>query len=66
MTFGDDDPEDAYDASDSLEWRVELAGRTIRSIFDEQHALGTTARVHARITAARRIVTRIFDDLDEP
>ena len=63
--FGDNDPEDAYDASDPLDVRAMLAGRVIVSIVAERAAAGRTYRVLARIIAARRIVNGIFHELED-
>ena len=63
--FGDDDPDDAYDASDPLEVRAAVAARVLTSIVAESATTGPTVRVLARLAGWRRMVDAITADLEE-
>lgn len=56
IPFGDDDPEDAWDASDPLLMRLAVLERWVPSIAAEAVSRGRTLRVRARITAALHAV----------
>ena len=63
-TFGDADPEDAYDGSDPLVLRARVIGRVIESVALEQDEVGDTPRVVARVAALRRILAGLLAELD--
>jgi hypothetical protein len=61
--FGDDDPEDAYDATDPADVLAALIGRVATSIVAEWTRDGATVRVRTRLVVLERIVNRLIDEV---
>lgn len=60
-TFGDKDPEDAYDASDPVDQRLALVVRILSSIADERDVI----RAERRRIDVLRILTNIAEELGD-
>lgn len=63
IVFGDDDPEDGYDAGDPFPRRALVAHRTASSIARARF-LEDPARTLVRIAGLRRMVAGFGDDID--